>query len=130
MRSVVEYVGVRPSGLLSITMANNLPIILETDALPHDADDFSEPFAKRSRYASRLADVVVFLVPCRGMSALRRKLLYPNIIQKGGVVTTNPSEATHCVLAMPFSQDDPAFLLKKYGLPPSCEIVSESFLLR
>ena len=97
--------------------------------LPDD-DDFSEPLAKRSRYATRLADVVVFLVPCRGMSALRRKLLYPNIIQKGGVVTTNPSEATHCVLAMPFSQDEPALLLKKYGLQPSCEIVSECFLQR
>ena len=71
---------------------------------------------------------VIFLLPCAHMSSLRRELLLPVINRKGGVVTTDPSAATHCVVAIPFDRPAATRLLYEYRVPASCQLVSEYFI--
>ena len=71
---------------------------------------------------------VIFLLPCAHMSSLRRELLLPVINRKGGVVTTDPSAATHCVVAIPFDRPAATRLLNEYRVPASCQLVSEYFI--
>ena len=97
MRSVVlgrrTY---RPPGLLASIMANDESSTLDPNALAEVVK------LNDMRWRSSLQDVIVFLLPCAKMSELRRTLLLPDIHAKGGVVTKDPSEATHCVISMPF----------------------------
>ena len=77
-----------------------------------------------------LQEAVIYLFPTYYMSALRRELLRPEIMRKGGQVTTDPSIATHCVVTPFLLPDD---ILKrrmaKYGtLPNNCICVPETFL--
>ena len=60
---------------------------------------------------------VILLLPCAHMSSLRRQLLLPVINRKGGVVTTDSSAATHCVVAIPFGRPAATRLLNKYRVP-------------
>ena len=75
-----------------------------------------------------LDDCVICLLPCAHMSSLRRDLLLRVINLKGGVVTTDPSAATHCVVAIPFGRAAASRLLNRYGVPASCQLVSEYFI--
>ena len=76
----------------------------------------------------RLHGVVIFLLPCRRMSELRRTLLLPDIHAKGGVVTTDPSAATHCVIAIPMDSKSAMNLLSQYQVPAGCILVPDVFL--
>ena len=84
--------------------------------------------AKFTEHGPSLERLVIFLLPCANMSLLRRQLLQPAIPYKGGVVTTDPMAATHCVVAIPFESDIACVLLRKYGGSPSCRLVPDSFL--
>jgi len=77
----------------------------------------------------RLHGVVIFLLPCAAMSERRRQLLLPGIHDLGGVVTTDPGAATHCVVAIPLGTPTSTHLLNKYGIPARCKLVQDSFLL-
>ena len=115
---------------MAIIMANDHSSTLGGNALAEEADDFSEPFAKRPRLPPHLIGTVIFLLPCAGMSALRRKLLLPGILKDGGVVTMDPRAATHCVVAIPLASDASTQLLNKFGVSSSCKLVKESFLFQ
>ena len=84
--------------------------------------------AKFTEHGPSLERLVIFLLPCANMSLLRRQLLQPAIPYKGGVVTTDPMAATHCVVAIPFGSDIACVLFRKYGGSPSCRLVPDSFL--
>ena len=71
---------------------------------------------------------VIFLLPCAHMSSFRRQLLLPVINRKIGVVTTDSSASTHCAVAIPFARPSATRLLNKYGVPASCQLVSEYFI--
>ena len=104
-------------------MANDESSTLDPNAL-------AEVVARcNQNWRSSLQDVIVFLLPCAKMSELRRTLVLPDIHAKGGVVTTDPSEATHCVIAIAMGLDCTARLLNKYGVSGSCKLVPGSFLL-
>ena len=124
MRSVVlgrrTY---RPPGLLASIMANDESSTLDPNALAEVVTRCNQ------NWRSSLQDVIVFLLPCAKMSELRRALLLPGIHAKGGVVTTDPSEATHCVIAIPMDSDCAARLLNNRGVSASCKLVPDSFLL-
>ena len=79
-------------------------------------------------FEKALDDCVIFLLPCAHMSSLRRELLLRAINLKGGVVTTDPSTATHCVVAIPFGHPTATRLLNKYKVPASCKLVGEAFV--
>ena len=65
---------------------------------------------------------------CAHISSFRRQLLLPVINRKIGVVTTDSSASTHCAVAIPFARPSATRLLKKYGVPASCQLVSEIFI--
>ena len=102
-------------------MASPVP----TTVLPEE-----EPLAKRIRRIFLLQDTVIFLLPSAFMSARRRGILLPEIQRKGGEVTEDPSAATHCVMTpFPVEEERLKHLCTKYGVPDSCIVVPESFLL-
>ena len=102
-------------------MASPVP----TTVLPEE-----EPLAKRIRRIFLLQDTVIFLQPSAFMSARRRGILLPEIQRKGGEVTEDPSAATHCVMTpFPVGEQRLKQLCTKYGVPDSCIVVPESFLL-
>ena len=79
-------------------------------------------------WRSSLQDVIVFLLPCAKMSELRRTLVLPDIHAKGGVVTTDPSAATHCVIAIPMDSKSAMNLLSQYQVPAGCILAPDVFL--
>ena len=96
------------------------------------ATDFDDraPLLKRLRREFPLTGAVIFLLPSSFMSARRRGLLVPQINFKGGEVTEDPSAATHCVMTpFPVEEERHKHLCIKYGVPDSCEVVPESFLV-
>jgi len=105
-------------------MANDQSSTLDANAPAENVERNNQNMGRHLR------DVVIFLLPCAGMSPLRRKLLLPGIHDKGGVVTTDPSAATHCVMATPVDSDSSTHLLNKYGISASCKLVPESFLFQ
>ncbi len=82
------------------------------------------------RWRSSLQDVIVFLLPCAKMSELRRSLVLPGILAKGGVVTTDPSAATHCVISIPMRSTTAMNLLSQYHVPGDCILVPDAFLFQ
>ena len=86
--------------------------------------------AEQSIESRHLHDVVIFLLPCSGMSSLRRRLLLPGILQNGGSVTSDGRAATHCVMAIPFNSDHATELLNKYRVSETCKLVQDSFLFK
>ena len=84
------------------------------------------PYKDESNKA--LGGCVIFLLPCAHMSSFRRQLLLPVINRKIGVVTTDSSASTHCAVAIPFARPAATRLLNKYGVPASCQLVSEYFI--
>ena len=123
MRSVVlgrrTY---RPPGLLASIMANDESSTLDPNALAEVVK------LNDKRWRSSLQDVIVFLLPCAKMSELRRALVLPGIHAKGGVVTTDPSAATHCVIAIPMDSKSAMNLLSQYQVPGGCILVPDAFL--
>ena len=92
--------------------------------------DDREPLVTRLRRAFPLNGAVILLLPSSFMSARRRGLLVPQINFKGGEVTEDPSAATHCVMTpFPVEEERHKHLCIKYGVPDSCEVVPESFLV-
>ena len=85
-----------------------------------------DAFERKSKRA--LDDCVIFLLPFAHRSSLRREQLERAINLKGGVVTTDPSAATHCVVAIPFGHPTATRLMNKYRVPASCLMVRESFV--
>ena len=108
--------------LLAIIMASDRLSTLDATAPAHDAQQNNQDMG------CRLHGYVLFLLPCAAMSDRRRGLLVPGIQKMGGVVTTDPGAATHCVMAMPCDTSTSAHLLNKYGVPASCTLVYDSFL--
>ena len=80
------------------------------------------------RWHSSMQDVIVFLLPCANMSELRRALVLPGIHAKGGVVTTDPNAATHCVISIPMDSEAAMKLLSQYQVPGGCKLVPDAFL--
>ena len=116
--------GDRSSCLLAIIMASDRLSTLVATAPAHDAQQTKQDMG------CRLHGVVIFLLPCAAMSSLRRQLLLPGIHDMGGVVTTDPGVATHCVMAIPLETASSTQLLNKYGIPASCKLVQDSFLFQ
>ena len=85
---------------------------------------------KTLRQTFLLQDTVIFLLPSALMSARRRAIILPEIRRKGGEVTEYPSAATHRVMTpFPVGEQRLKQLCTKYGVPDSCIVVPESFLL-
>lgn len=82
------------------------------------------------RWRSSLQGVVVFLLPCAKMSELRRRLVLPGILAKGGVVTTDPIAATHCVISIQMHSLTAMNLLSQYQVPGDCILVPDAFLFQ
>ncbi len=71
----------------------------------------------------------IFLCPGRDLSCLRRKLLEPNIIAKGGSVASEvASDVTHCVVSMEIPSESYPAIRAKHRLPHGCRIIGEYFL--
>ena len=103
-------------------MASDLSSSKDAFVSPEDVEHGCQTMARH------LNDAVIFLLPCANMSLLRRQLLLPTIHCKGGVVTTDGSAATHCVVASSFDADKLEQLLIQHGISASCKRVSDSFL--
>ena len=116
--------GYRRPGLLAIIMASDQSSTLDANAPAEDVERNNQDMGRR------LHDVVIFLFPCAGMSPLRRKLLLPGVHDMGGGVTTDPSAATHCVMAIPLGSASSTHLLNKYGISASCKLVQDPSLFQ
>ena len=114
--------GDRSPCLLAIIMASDRLSTLDATAPAHDAQQNNQDMG------CRLHGFVLFLLPCAAMSCRRRQLLLPGIHKMGGVVTTDPGAATHCVMAISYDTSTSTHLLNKYGIPASCKLVQGSFL--
>ena len=125
MRSVVlgrrTY---RPPGLLASIMANDESSTLDPNALAEVVT------LNDIRWRSSLQDVIVFLLPCAKMSECRRRLVLPGILAKGGVVTTDPNAATHCVISIQMHSLTAMNLLSQYKVPCDCILVPDAFLFQ
>jgi hypothetical protein len=86
--------------------------------------------ANDKRWRSSLQGVVVFLLPCAKMSECRRRLVLPGILAKGGVVTTDPNAATHCVISIQMHSLTAMNLLSQYKVPCDCILVPDAFLFQ